>query len=135
MAWAGSQTISRPKPGYIQVVETGFDADAEESTVIDLHSYIGNEYTSVRLPRGSAITLQVERTAGTTDVVDIAIQGSMDNSNFADIITLTSSNTPTPTSVAYNATPFYVQYRYIKTLCTTVGLGNTLKTTIFIDLT
>ena len=103
--------------------------------MIDIHDYIGNEYTKVALPRGSAITLQAERTAGTTDVVDIAIQGSMDNSNFVDIISITSSNTPTPTSVAYNAAEVNVQYRYFKTLCTTVGVGNTLKTTIFIDLT
>lgn len=71
-------------------------------------------------------TMHTKLTAGSTDGVDIALQGSDDNATWADIVDITAATTDphdeTDTGV--------FAYRYIRILVTTVGAGNTIDVNV-----
>jgi hypothetical protein len=134
MVWAGGTQTVTYEGNCIKVVTTNFDADAEVATTIDLASY--RKGMGGRLPRGGAMSLSVDQTAGTTAVVAISLQGSLDNTTFRDIVDLTDcESTGTSDSLAgcaYNSEMINAPVRYVRVYCTTVGAGNTLTTTAYI---
>jgi hypothetical protein len=69
-------------------------------------------------------TLMVDRTAGTTDVVEIDLEGSVDGVDFRQIGSLTvTSLAQEPVLIAGGNTPMsYMRYNVV-----TVGAGNTLQ--------
>lgn len=109
MAWGGTQIIQFIGKG-LWVKSVDFDADTETGTVIDVNDY-GFQPTKVNMI--------VQRTAGSTAGIDVDIQGSVDNSTFAQITNVTAKDTlDNATAVA--------PYRYFRVYVTTVGVGNTL---------
>jgi len=135
MVWAsGTQTITY-EHGCIKIVTTTFDADAEVATAIDIADYM---LAGVRLPKGRNMSMSVDQTAGTTATVAISLQGSLDNSTWRDIVDLTDCEA-TGTSdalggCAYNSDMLHAPVRYLRIYCTTVGAGNTLTATAYIDM-
>jgi hypothetical protein len=134
VAWDGAQTITMENNCF-KVVATGFDANAEVATVIDTTDY--TKYFGGRLPKGGQMSMMVERTAGTTDVVAISLQGSIDGTVFRDVIDLTKSTAAatadTLAGCANDNDLLHAPLRYVRILATTVGSGNTLKATAYIQ--
>ena len=77
MVYAGTETTTWEADGRLGVsfVGTGFDADAETSSSFDSHA-AGYRYTLA--------SCKIARTAGSTNVVAVKVQGSHDNITFED---------------------------------------------------
>jgi len=95
----------------IQFSSAGFVANNDTSVVIDLQDY---GFFSVN------VGVVAVRTAGSTDVINAAIQGSIDNSTWTDLQNVTSSTTPVNTFAVGKIV------RFIRLISKTVGSGNTL---------
>ena len=139
MAWAGgTQTISR-KFGCLKIVTTNFDADGEVATTIDFADYA--KWFGGRLPRGRNISMSVVQTAGTTNTVAISFQGANDSTagvNFRDVVDLTKceqgATVDTFGGCAYNNDLLNAVIPFGRIYCTTVGAGNTLTATVWVDM-
>ena len=134
MVWAGgTQTITR-EHNCVKIVTTNFDADGEVATAIDITDY--SKSMGGLLPKGRNMSLSVDQTAGTTAVVAISLQGSLDNSTWRDIIDLTDCEaTGTSDAIggcAHDNDMLNAPVRYLRIYCTTVGAGNTLTTTAYV---
>lgn len=134
MVWAGSQTITKPpNRGHIKIVATGFDANTEVATAIDIE-----DYTNFAHPIGGACSMSVDQSAGTTAVVAISLQGSFDNSTWLDIVDLADCEaTGTSDAIggcAHDSDALNATFQYYRIYCTTVGAGNTLTATAIIRL-
>lgn len=113
MAYTGTPTYVRCENG-VHYEATGFNADAETVTinVLDKFGFIPTKHSIV-----------VKRTAGSTDVIDVDLDLSDDNTAWETIATLASSSTPVQTSVVDK------MGKYIRIIVNTVGAGNTLTLT------
>lgn len=132
MVWAGgTQTITHPTQNSLKIVATNFDANAEATGTTEIAAItaaLGNSVVPKRF------SISVARTAGTDNVVDVALQGSLDGIGWVDICTATTSDSipypPLPDegepSIEFGAAAF-LQYRiYV----TDVGNANTLTVTV-----
>ena len=87
MVWAGTQTVTRPHPGLLVIETDTLDANAESSTAVDLTDFFKGE----QLP--SIFNTLATSQSGTVVAIDIALQGSPDNVNWEDIVTVTAEDT------------------------------------------
>jgi hypothetical protein len=135
MAWAGgTQTITH-EFGCIKIVTTNFDANGEYGTAIDLADYV--KYHNGMLPKGGSMALSVDQTSGTTAVVAVSLQGSLDGgTTYMDIVDLTDcESTGISDSISgckYDNVMVNAPIRHVRVYVTTVGAGNTLTTTGYI---
>lgn len=132
MVWAGTTAYARwNKQGVFEYSQTGFDADAEEGTVIDLLDYIGLRPTGY-IPKYANLWATATHATEVTDTVSLKLQASVDGVNYDDLAEVTDADLPNAgTTTGYSdviaATTFpTLAYRYFKMNCVTVGLGNTL---------
>jgi hypothetical protein len=93
----------------IHVQNTGMNNDADLTTVIDAAEY------GIIANRASIVCVF---TAGSS-ACDVAIQGSIDNINWTDIITAIADDTP-----VFGTTED--AFRYYRVDVTTIGSGNTM---------
>jgi len=115
MAWGGTQSIEIAKNAFF-IESLGYDADAEEGTVIDCINHLGFIPTEF-----SAVC--VESAAGKG--FDIALQGSIDGITYEDIITCVANNVMIHASKDYtSATDEVKLYRYLKVLCADVNASD-----------
>lgn len=114
MAYDGTVVVTKIAKNVLKITAPGFDADAEETT-IDLRTY--------RIEGAGDFTMQVQRTAGAQDVIEMNLQVTNDGTNFNTILTETGANDWD--SVADKAC------QQVKLLCTTVGGGNTLTVHLY----
>lgn len=119
MAFAGSRTIVKGGTA-LHVYVDGFDADNEEVVVDCIECDIaGFRHASII----------VQRTAGATALISVKVQGSNDNTTWADITgaAVTAKDTHAAgVDDDYSGAVDAIRYRYAKILCATVGAGNTL---------
>jgi hypothetical protein len=109
MVYAGTQT--HQIIGKSLVISTaGLDADAEEGPVFDVADY---GFIPTRA------SLIVERTAGSTALIALSINGSFDGTTYTSLANVTAKDTQAVDDTLS-------AYRYFKCICTTVGAGNTL---------
>jgi hypothetical protein len=109
MVYGGTQTHTLI--GKSLLVQTpGLDADAEEGPVVDLVEY---GFIPTRL------SLIVTRTAGSTALIALDIQGSINGVTYTSLAAVTAKDTEAVDDTL-------TAYRYFKCVCTTVGTGNTL---------
>ena len=102
-------TWDRVRNGFDQAV-AGIDADASVGTAIDLSTTPASKYSML-----------IDRTAGSTDTVEVDFECSLDGTIFVQVATVTSLATE-PTIAALDGTPCnHVRYNVV-----TVGSGNTL---------
>ena len=85
--WGGVQTVTRPHPGLIEITTTLMDEDTDVSDAIDLTDIFKGE----QLP--SVFSTIATSVSGTVAAIDIALQGSPDNTNWEDITTVTAKDT------------------------------------------
>lgn len=139
MAWTGGTQTITAQNGCLKIVTTKFDADAEFATAIDLVTEIKNRFPGGILPRGSACSMTVDQTSGTTATVAISLQGSLDGgTTYGDVVDLTDCEA-TATSdhsagCAYNNDFLNATLTHVRVFCTTVGAGNDLFTTTWIRI-
>lgn len=126
MAVVGTQTITQERRGSpttprVKIVTAGHVADGNSGAVVDMHKYI----------TPSKIGAISRRTAGSTDVVAVKIEASPDSTEWETLITVLGSDALTAFlyATAYPTKP----YRYFRVNVTTVGVGNTLTTTWYLQ--
>lgn len=115
--------VRQPSAYNLTIEAAGFDADGE-NMVVDLLRYNIDRYPT-------DWSFIITRTVGSTNTISVALQGSINNSVFEDILTETdvtggtSAHVHTVNDYSGSASP-RKQYRYIKLLVSTIGAGNTL---------
>lgn len=109
MVYAGVQSILVIGKG-LWIKTADVDAAAEEGAVIDLSTWGFIPNTA---------SLIVQRTGGSQATIDVDLRGSVDNTTFADLCTVTAKDT---IDTAADLAP----YRYYKVHCVDEGSGNTL---------
>lgn len=114
MAYDGTVVVTKIAKNVLKITAPGFDANAE-FTVIDLRTYL--------MEGAQDFTMQVQRTAGAQDVIEMNLQATNDGTNFNTILTETGANDWD--SIASKAC------QQLKLLCTDVGVGNTLTAHIY----
>jgi len=112
---AVTTTVTKVNKDVLYISSAGYTADAENATV-DLSSYY--------MEGAKNIAVQIQRTAGATDVIDFNIQGSLDGTNYETLLQITSAN---DYDVVLNK-----PVKHLKLLCTTVGAGNTLTAHVYV---
>ena len=122
MVWAGGTTTITKEINNraVKIVQTIFDADAEEGDSIDILKYLE------KLPTDGWI--KAERTVGATDTVDVDLVASVDDNIFetgSPLATAVASTNKVPVS----GTTWTALFRYFKPIVGTVGAGNTLTIT------
>lgn len=142
MVWAGTNNVTGfDKQGKFTYNQTTFDADGEVGTVIDLHDYLPNVVNATSAgalyktftPSYANFYVTATHATTVTDVVAIALEGSVDNLAWDVLCNVTdadayTTDTTTGNSDVISATAFAnVGYRYFRINCTTVGAGNTLR--------
>lgn len=129
MTWAGTQTITYPAEGVIEITSDGFDANSEVGTVIDIFD---SEILLKNQPNVLSIYAITTHATAVTDIVDIAVQGSSFGTRYADIGTsITDADEDNGGSDEEDSLEIItdisgLNYRYFKVFCTTVGAGNTI---------
>ncbi len=116
MVYEGTVTVIKVAKNILRITAADFDADAEETT-IDLRTY--------RMEGAQDFTMQVHRTVGTTDVVDIKLQATNIGTSFHTILIETGVNADGWDAIEDRSC------QQIKILVTTVGSGNTLTVVIY----
>lgn len=119
MVWAGTQTVTRPHPGLIEITTDTLDGDGETGTVIDLTDIFKGE----QLP--SIFNTIATSISGTVAAIDIALQGSPDNTNWEDITTVTAKDTLGWNIVDYTSAAGIrkKKYRYVRHIGVDVASG------------
>lgn len=125
MVYAGTEAIAQIENGRFPMVEltvAGLDADAEESSSYDL-----SETKINFVPK--AFSLIVDSTTTTTvTTIDVNLQGSLDESNWVELINVVAKDTyahwPKRNFAAGTAEEVLLGYRHIKVVCDDVGTGN-----------
>jgi hypothetical protein len=135
MAWSGGTQTITSEFGCLKIVTTNFDANGEIGTAFDITDY--DPFKSGHyLPFGRQFGLSVDQTSGTTAVVAVSIQGSLDNTTWRDIVDLTdceaTATSDAISGVAHDHDMIYCPVRYARIYVTTVGSGNTLTVTGYI---
>jgi hypothetical protein len=133
MAYGGTQTVTHPRPRVVKIVADTIDADADITAAVDLRTL----FTAQCMPNRAV--LHVDRTAGSTDVIDVALQiSAFNDSDWQDLITATSS----AGTLDYWPTADYGEpataeqnklFQYVRINCTTVGVANTLTATVLLE--
>ena len=104
------------------------DADAEET-----HALFPVDNDLRFMPTDAVLYVTAAHATVVTDVVDIALQGSAFGTQWTDLATVTdadvdNNSTTTGDSAEVSATRFAPgKFRFFRILCTTVGVGNTLR--------
>lgn len=112
MAVTSKESYCKTSGGsHIEQIASGFTADAEVSATINAAGF-------GFIPRIAKI--QVVRTAGATDVIDMTLQGSLDGTTWEDIASVTDL------SVTPFADEHDVHSAKFRLICNTVGAANTL---------
>lgn len=114
MVYAGTVTVTKVAKNVLKILAADFDANAE-STIIDLSTY--------RMEGAQDFTMQVQRTAGATDVVSVSLKAANDGSNFTTILTETSH-------VGWGAVTGKACHS-VNIFITTVGAANTLDVYVY----
>ena len=138
MAYTGTVTTSILKSGQFHAEFAGFKADAENSTVVDIFDAIqesdGRDITKQKaIPKYANFWVTAAHATAVTDTVSIFLHASVDGNTYTSLGEITDADLPnTGTTTGYSAvvaaTTFpTLAYRYFKAVCTTVGVGNTLK--------
>ncbi len=139
MAWTGGTQVITAQNGCLKIVTTNFDANGEFATAVDLAAQLKAWFPGGIFPRGSACSMTVDQTAGTTATVAISLQGSLDGGiTYGDVVDLTDCEA-TATSdhsagCAYNNDFLNATLTHVRVFCTTVGAGNTLTTIAWIRM-
>ena len=128
-------TITSYGERILKIVVAGLDGDAETSDEVDVESEMSNACLLYGYPK--SCTLQVARTAGTTDVCEInligtnittvyaASTGGDDTTNICSAVSSTGSDPVGETDLD----PF----RYFKVITQTIGAGNTITATVVLQ--
>ena len=122
MVWAGGTTTITKEYNNrgVKIVQTIFDADAEEGSSIDILKYLEKYPTDG--------WIKAARTGGATDVVDVDLVGSVDDTTF-DTGTPLATATGSTNEVPVSGTTWTALFRYFKPIVGTVGAGNELTIT------
>ena len=118
-AWGGVQTPTRPHPGMLKINTTLLDENTDVSAAIDLSLLFGGE----QLP--SVFCTIATSVSGTVAAIDVALQGSPDNTNWEDITTVTAKDTFGWNLVDYTSASGIrkKKYRYVRHKSADVGGG------------
>lgn len=116
MVYEGTIVVSKIAKNVLKITAPDFDANSEEA-IIDLRTY--------RMEGAQDFTMQVQRTVGATDVVEVNLQATNDGTNYSTILQETGVNTAGWDAVADRAC------QQLKILVTTVGVGNTLTIVVY----
>lgn len=113
-----AQAFSNPAPDMLTVTWSGIDADADAPTAAMILLLWVQMMRRGRPP--DRMSVSVDRSVG-ANAFDLDIQGSVRNdSDWADVFTETTPDTPVGTDLSTHA------YEFWRFLVTTVGVGNTL---------
>ena len=96
MAYGGTQTVTTEKQRVIKISTAALDADAEVGAAVD-----SDDRMPCKLP--THYGLVVTRTAGATALISVSLQGSLDNTNWTSIITVTAKDTQAGQSLGFAA--------------------------------
>ena len=126
MVYAGTETVTVEKLpnglNRLKISTAGIDANAEEGSVIDLHKY------QINLTKAGIIA---RRTAGSTDTVEVNIMASADGTEYEELASCVSS--AASTAFVWASSFATKSLRYVKVVCVTVGSGNTLTSTVYLE--
>ncbi len=135
MVFAGTETVEHLSQNKVlKVTFAGFDADAEESYALFPIDILAR-FIQGKLPTRASLYVTAAHASAVTDVVDIALQGSVDGTRWSDIASVTDADVDDGGTVAEDSAIVHGDlrdevYRYFRVLCTTVGAGNTLTAII-----
>jgi len=111
----------------LKITVTGIDADDDESSQVDIHDYI-DIWDRLGYPKRCSITAQ--RTAGSTDTVDVDLYASLvSGKNGTNVAGVTSTNESELGGEGNDLKPA----RYWTVIVPTVGSGNTLTVTVILQ--
>jgi hypothetical protein len=138
MVWGGTQTITAQN-GCLKIVTDTIDANADIGTAIDLAAQVKTFFPGGMLPTGKACSMTVDQTGGTTAVVAISLQGSLDGgTTYRNVVDLTDCEATATSDAsggcAYNNDMLYATLTHARVYCTTVGANNTLTATTWIRI-